>query len=168
MLRYRPQPPRPRRPKAAPDRRFAARLMAVWRQVGPDAAQLVLFPALAVMAFAWLASVALANPAPVAVPGDVVEIGGGAAWPAVQDDILGHVLANPWTKDGRACMLDIAFMARNGGVLTVMAVRQDGVMLAWAGGPTARGAQACLAGSGGVLIPVVQYQGLLVHLTPRH
>jgi hypothetical protein len=56
-------------------------------------------------------------------------------------------VAGPWAAPGITCELDEPTMAKSGGELTVMAIRPDGIMLSWAGGPTAPGQADCTNGA---------------------
>ena len=59
-------------------------------------------------------------------------------------------LASPWAKPGRHARSISPMMAREGGALSVLAVRKDGVMLSWAGGPTATLERLAVGGRRGV------------------
>ena len=83
------------------------------------------------------------------------------------ETIPAREVASPWAKPGEACTLEIPIMSVKGGALSVLAVRKDGVMLSWAGGPTATGAQACQSGAGGLLVPTADYNGLVAKPRPR-
>ncbi len=72
---------------------------------------------------------------------------------------------NSWAAPGRPCKLDIPFVTGRGGAATVLAVRQDGVMLSWAGAATAAGAGGCPAGAS-ILVTQADYRRLLATQIP--
>ena len=80
--------------------------------------------------------------------------------------ISARLVMNPWSRPGPACGLETATMIRRGGAMTVLAVRQDGVMLSWAGGATASAGSACQGGES-LLVTDVDYQQLLTAQVPR-
>jgi len=135
---------------------------------GPEGLQRAVSILIMLLTVAKLISVAVANPTPVAVPGDIIKIKGQLFWAQPSNEIKVWPVATPWARPARVCAFDIGLMAREGGALTVLAVRKDGVMLSWAGGPTAAAGRACHAGPGGILISTSEYQGLLMRLTRRH
>jgi hypothetical protein len=69
-----------------------------------------------------------------------------------------RLLTGPWGHPGQGCWLDEDMMREPGGVLTVLAVRSDGVMLSWVGGDTARVA-SCPA-PGQFLVSAADYDAL--------
>ncbi len=75
-----------------------------------------------------------------------------------------HNLSDAFAAPGYACQLDIKYMARAGGSFAVLAVRADGVMLSWAGGPTAAPGQACAGGETGILVSDADYRSLLLRV----
>jgi len=75
--------------------------------------------------------------------GDILEIPVQEAVAANIAPIPARLLATPWASPGRACSLDVRNIGRYGGSATVLAVRPDGVMLQWAGRPTALGNGDC-------------------------
>jgi hypothetical protein len=164
MLRYHNRPPRRPRPKT--EAKVATRRTPKWWQVRADSTQDFFMTLIAGLTLAKFVSVAIANPAPVAVPGDIVQLS-TARTITPYETIQVHQLATPWAKTGAACTLDVSLMAHEGGALSVLAVRKDGVMASWAGGPTAAAGESCQAGNGGLLIPAADYSGLLVRPMPR-
>jgi hypothetical protein len=127
-----------------------------------------MFAALILATVLQLGALVRANAARMAAPGDVVQLGATAPWPPVADTIPARLLAAPWAEPGAACKLDVTFMRHPGGLLTVLALRPDGVMLDWAGGPTAPGASGCDVQGGGVLIAEADYLALHASMRPRH
>lgn len=123
---------------------------------------------LALVTLARLGSAALANPAPLARPGDIITVSRSGNLLVSQQTIPARLLASAWVRPGKSCILDLGYMARPGGALTVLAVRPDGVMADWAGGQTAPDDDACRQGRGGILIPSGEYRALLTSLMPRH
>jgi hypothetical protein len=91
------------------------------------------------------------------------------ALPGLRDGIMlpAREMAAAYAEPGPGCQLDIAKMARPGGILTVMAVRPDGMVLSWAGGATAA-SNACRAPSGEVLLAENDYAALLTSRTAKH
>jgi len=164
MLRYQNRPPRRSRPK--PEVKTAIRPAPKWWQIRAEAAPNFMLTLLAVVTLARLASAAITNPPPVAVPGDIIKMD-TSRWMMLYDTIPAREVASPWAKPGVACTLDILLMSHEGGALSILAVRPDGVMLSWAGGPTETGAQACHAGEGGLLVPAADYSGLVAKPVPR-
>jgi hypothetical protein len=164
MLRYHNRPPRRLRPK--PEAKVATRPAPKWWQVRADSRQNLIMMLVAVVTLVRFVSAAIANPAPVAVPGDIVPLGTARSM-TPYETIQVRALATPWAKPGAACTLDVARMAHEGGAFSVLAVRNDGVMVSWAGGPTAAPAEACQPGPGGLLVPTADYSGLLVRPMPR-
>jgi len=71
--------------------------------------------------------------------------------------IPARTVADPFSPPGTACRLDVNEMSNTGGTLTVMAVRQDGVMLSWAGGRTAADSDCHSLGKP-ILISVAGYE----------
>lgn len=76
-------------------------------------------------------------------------------------------IATPQATTGRACRLDLQKMLNPGGVFTVLAVRPDGVVLSWAGGPTSAGAAGC-ARSAPIIVSAGDYGTLLKTQTAKH
>jgi hypothetical protein len=109
---------------------------------------------------------ACAMPA-VANVGDRVAL--SKAWPGVNRAAMlpARMMPTAFAAPGEACRLDIAKMAQAGGVLTVMAVRPDGVVLSWAGSGTSDGAD-CRSRSGEVLLPRNDYVSLLTSISAKH
>jgi len=80
--------------------------------------------------------------------GDMLKLSPAAVPPrAMASAVQARLVAGPLAKPGGVCVLDETVMLKPGGVLTTMAVRPDGVMLAWNGGATAQGAVACPSSS---------------------
>ncbi len=79
--------------------------------------------------------------------------------------IPARLVTSPWSRPGPACTLQIAAMVRPGGAMTVLAVRQDGVMLSWAGGATASAGKPCQGGQS-LLVADAAYQQLLTTQAP--
>ncbi len=122
--------------------------------------------------FAFLLALRLLVAAAAAMPritnvGDQLSI--SRALPGLRDGMMLAAREMPaaYADPGPACRLNIAKMAQSGGILTVMAVRPDGVVLSWAGGATA-GADACRAPSGEVLLAEDDYAALLTSRTAKH
>ena len=113
---------------------------------------------------ARLISAAVAHPPLVAMPGDIIPIERTTNWMAGVNVMKAHNLSNAFASSGRACELDIRYMAQAGGSFTVLAVRADGVMLSWAGGPTAAPGYACAGGQTGVLVSDADYRSLLMRV----
>ena len=102
---------------------------------------------------------------PVAQVGDRLDFGPAFAG-AMTASANARLVATPWSVPGRTCRLDTATMNGRGGAMTVMAVRQDGVMVSWAGGATAPGPKACGRGQS-ILLAAADYQQLWATQTPR-
>ncbi len=81
---------------------------------------------------------------PVAQPGDRI-VFGALAGRSPDIAIPAHLVAGIFAPPGAACVLDPAAMAAQPGALAVIAARPDGVMLSWAGGPTAPAPASCAA-----------------------
>jgi hypothetical protein len=156
MLRFTNRPRRPR-PQAA------VRPASKWRRFFGSRRlfDAVMLGATFVTA-ARLVSAAVAHPPPVATPGDMVPIEQAAGWMAGVDVVHAHNLRGVFAPPGRACELDIHRMAQTGGSFTVLAVRPDGVMLSWAGDPTAAPGRACAGGQTGILVSDEDYRSLLM------
>lgn len=165
MLRDRQRPPRRSQPK--PDAKALMRRVPKGWKRGMRTMQGLALTMVMMVTLARLVSVAIANPAPVAVPGDFVQLGHRWQMYAPQNRIEARLLADPWARPGSGCVLDIAWMAHHAGRLTVLAVRRDGVMLSWSGGATAAGPEACPVGADAVLIQAKEYRGLLMKLARR-
>jgi hypothetical protein len=161
MLRFskRPRPLPKEAPKAVPRQRRKARPLPGARRVID-----VLLVAVSLVTAARLVSAAVAYPPPVAVPGDIVPLGRAANWMANVNVMNARDLSGAFAAPGRACRLDISRMAQAGGSFTVLAVRADGVMLSWAGGPTAAPGQACAGGATAMLISAGDYRSLLMRV----
>lgn len=160
MLRF---PKRSRQPRPP----AAGRQMPKWRRLfGSRRLIDALVIGLAFVTAARLVSAAVAHSPPVAMPGDIVQIERATNWmgqgPVAV--VKARNLRNAFAAPGRACELNIRQMARAGGSFTVLAVRHDGVMLSWAGGPTAAPGQACAGGQTGVLVSDGDYRSLLMRV----
>jgi len=107
-----------------------------------------------------------ASAASVAVPGDRVVFGYGT-WQVPQVTVPARHVAGIWQKPGTACRLSVPMMSRRPGALTVLAVRPDGVMLSWAGGPTARAGSDCHAGGGSLLVSDSDYLSISTVQSPK-
>ena len=57
--------------------------------------------------------------------------------------VQAKIAAGPWASPDRTCELDVGLMEKPGGVMSVTAVRPDGVLLSWTGGATAGGKLSC-------------------------
>jgi hypothetical protein len=158
MLRFtnrprRPRPQAPVRPASKWRRFFGSRRLFDTVLLG------VTF-----VAAARLVSAAVAHPPPVAMPGDIIPIERAANWMGGVTMVKAHNLGDAFAAPGSACELNIRHMAKSGGSFTVLAVRADGVMLSWAGGPTAAPGQACAGGQTGVLVSDADYRSLLMRV----
>jgi hypothetical protein len=155
--------PKPK-PKRRPRQKPAARL---FRFPALDHAYGTLLVLLTLLITARLLAAAFAAVPPVANVGDRLVL--SQAWPGLRQSIVvpAHEMTNAFAAPGKACRLETVRMAREGGVLTVMAVRPHGVVLSWAGGRTAQDAD-CGAASGEVMISKNDYVTLLRPPTPKH
>jgi hypothetical protein len=85
---------------------------------------------------------------PVAQVGDrLVYSAASLAVTAPTTSVPAALVSGPWSRPGRSCVLDMSTMAKPGGAAMVTAIRPDGVMMLWAGGPTASGAANCSTNS---------------------
>ena len=116
---------------------------------------------------AWIRlSIAAAGPGGAALVGDRVQLGGAAVM--FPDHIIAaRSLAGPFSPPGLSCSLDVNDMSKPGGVLTVMAVRSEGVMLSWAGGATSAESDCHSLGMP-VLISGDDYESLVKTQLPKH
>jgi hypothetical protein len=106
--------------------------------------------------------------AAAATVGDRLQFGPATApRPPLHEIIPARRLANPFAQPGAPCKLDINAMSLAGGALTVFAVRPDGVMLSWAGGATAPGAD-CSTPDQQILVATNDYESLLKTQMPKH
>jgi hypothetical protein len=80
--------------------------------------------------------------------------------------VTAHMVAGPWAPPSRSCTLAVSVMEKSGGVMSVMAVRPDGVMLSWAGGATASGVADCRSNES-ILVANADYGRLQMALAPR-
>jgi hypothetical protein len=152
----------PRRPRAKAADRHHHRAVAL------DGAYGTLLGLLAVLVLARLLVAACAAVPPVASVGDRVQVS-AAAPIAVPDVVLpARGVASAFTKPGPACTLNITAMKQPGGVLSVVAVRPDGVVLSWAGGATAAGAQNCQMNDPEILLAQNDYAVLLNNRSKKH
>jgi hypothetical protein len=159
---------RPRRLRPKAEAKAAVRQMPKWRRwlASPrllDAALLML----TLVTATRLVSAAVAHPPPVATPGDIVPVSQAASWMSSVNHVNARNLSDAFAQPGSACSLQISRMAQHGGDLTVLAVRPDGVMLSWAGGPTAAPAKACAGGETGILVSDADYRSLLMRAPVR-
>jgi hypothetical protein len=76
-----------------------------------------------------------------------------------------NLVTGLWSPPGRSCVLDVPTMMQPGGTVSVLAVRDDGVMLSWAGGATAPGVQDCRGGQN-VLVSDQGYRRLAMAHAP--
>ncbi len=158
MRLYHNKPPRRRKPRA----KVAAGAKPRWQPDGSHGILVGLLVALTALRI----TIAFAVPAGVATVGDRVKLGPAAT-------IIGSLsipargLANPFASPGNFCSLDVNAMAHSGGAFTVMAVRADGVMLSWAGGPTSAQAD-CRSKNQPILVSANDYEALLKTQFPKH
>ncbi len=147
MLKYSNKPPRRRQGKPvvkaiAPQRKaeeFHSNFRAGVRMV---------YSGVAVFLVLHGINSALPQPGADAQVGDMLNLSPAVVPPgAVESAVQARLVTDPWAKPGAVCALDESVMLKPGGVLTTMAVRPDGVMLAWNGGATAQGAAACPSSS---------------------
>ncbi|HEY1856218.1 hypothetical protein [Acidocella sp.] len=156
---------RPRRPRPNEAPKAAPRQTTKWRRLlGSRRVIDTVLLGLTMVTAARLVSAAVAHPPPVAVPGDIVPIERAANWMADVNVVHAHNLSGPFAAPGSVCQLNISRMAKTGGSLTVLAVRADGVMLSWAGGPTAAPGKACAGGQTGLLVSDADYRSLLMRV----
>lgn len=116
---------------------------------------------------AWVRmSIAVAGTGSAALVGDRVQMGAPSV--AFPDHIIAaRAVADPFSPAGNSCRLDVNEMSNSGGVLTVMAVRADGVMLSWAGGPTSAKSD-CHRLDKLVLVSADDYDSLAKAQFPKH
>ncbi len=116
---------------------------------------------------AWVRmSIAVAGSGGAALVGDRVQFGAPSL--AFPDHIIAaQTVANPFSAPGAACRLDVNEMSNTGGVLTVLAVRADGVMLSWAGGATSIESD-CHRLDKPVLVSSSDYESLAKAQFPKH
>ncbi len=104
----------------------------------------------------------------VAQVGDMLEVDAkDVSITAPNTAIRAEILAGPWASPGRACELDVWLMEKPGGVVSVAAVRPDGVMLDWSGGATAAGQRNC-SGNQPIIVANAGYRRLQMALVPKH
>ncbi len=116
---------------------------------------------------AWIRlSIAVASTGSAALVGDRVPLGPAQLGPP-DHIIAARTLSDPFSKPGISCSLDVNEMSKPGGILTVMAVRADGVMLSWAGGATSAAADCHRLGKT-VLISADNYESLVKPQFPKH
>ncbi len=153
----------------SPGRRAKPAAKAIPRPAPGDAAEPDFHGVLAACLLAAVLVIRLtmgATAADVAVPGDRVVLGYGT-WKVPQIIVPARHVAGPWQPAGAACKLDVPVMSRRPGALTVLAVRPDGVMLSWAGGPTARGGSDCRAGGESLLVSDSDYLSISTVQSPK-
>lgn len=81
---------------------------------------------------------------PVAAVGDRIVFKPGIDLAPGSDRVISaRVVTGPWTPPARFCRLNMRLLTHHWGAFTVMAVREDGVMLSWAGGATAKAGNDC-------------------------
>ncbi len=160
MRRYHNKPPRRPRPKARA--KAAPGAKPRWQ---PDSSHAALIGMLIALA-ALRVTIAFAVPAGAATVGDRVEFG-PASTSLDKLIIPARALGNPFARAGDFCSLDVSEMSNPGGALSVMAVRADGVMLSWAGGPTSAKAD-CRRENQPILVSANDYEALLKTQFPKH
>jgi len=80
----------------------------------------------------------------VAQPGDMLRIAANEVPPGARASAVpANLVLSPQGRAGPTCTLDEHVMLKPGGTLTVLEARANDVVLAWAGGATAAGADAC-------------------------
>ncbi|MDD2705481.1 MAG: hypothetical protein PHU07_09140 [Acidocella sp.] len=80
----------------------------------------------------------------VAQPGDMLRIAANEVPPGARASVVpANLVLSPQGRAGRTCTLDEHVMLKPGGTLTVLEVLTNDVVLVWAGGATAAGADAC-------------------------
>ncbi len=147
MLRYSNKPPR-RRQGEAVAKAIARQRKAVEFHSHFLTGVRMFYSGVAVFLVLHGINSALPQPGADAQVGDMLNLSPAAVAPgAVESAVQARLVAGPWAKPGPVCALDESEMLKRGGVLTTMAVRPDGVMLAWNGGATAQGAAACPSSS---------------------
>jgi hypothetical protein len=153
------KPPRPPKTKTAP------RPSPEWF----DGVVGSLFGFFGALVGARLLLAALAAMPAIAAVGDRIPIG-PASMPAglTAPDIIVHEVTDPAAAAGPACRLNLAIMKHPGGVFSVLAVRPDGIVLSWAGGPTARGEDACATANESILVALNDYSLLLKRQSLKH
>jgi len=97
--------------------------------------------------------------APVAVPGDRVTFTHNLGAPPDTRVVPARLVGGPFAPAGATCRLDLREMSETDGAMTVMAVRDDGVMVSWAGGKTAA-VNGCQDGPGEILLADADYEAL--------
>ena len=138
------------------------------RAVAPDGAYGTLLGLMGILVFARLLVAACAAVPSLASVGDRVQVS-AAAPIAVPDVVLpARGVTSAFAKPGPACKLNMAGMKKPGGVLSVVAVRPDGVVLSWAGGATAAGAQNCQMNGPEMLLAQNDYAALLAPKSKKH
>jgi len=158
MRLYHNKPPRRRKPRA----NAATGAKPRWQPDGSVASLIGLLVALTALRI----TIAFAVPAGVATVGDRMELG-PATTSVVNLIIPARALGNPFARPGDFCSLDVNEMSHPGGAISVMAVRMDGVMLSWAGGPTSAKADCRNAGAQ-ILVSASDYEALLKTQFPKH
>jgi hypothetical protein len=165
MLRYRHKPPR--RPAQKPTAKAAPRPLGEHFNLG--GAYGLLIGLFGVLAAARIIIALAAGASQIATVGDRLAVNPASVSPVAQAlAVPARQVADPWAPPGAACRLSLAAMQHPGGTLTVMAVRQDGVMLSWAGGATAPGQADCHAGATPLLVADADYSLLLAAQPAKH
>ncbi len=116
---------------------------------------------------AWVRlSIAAAGASNPALVGDRVQLGAAAV--TIPDQVVAaRAVAGPFSPPGNLCSLDVNEMSNPGGVISVLAVRADGVMVSWAGGPTSAKSD-CHRLDKPVLISADDYESLIKVRLPKH
>ncbi len=152
MLRYPPPSRGPKKPAA----QAAGRKRQAWPFRMTDEFGTLFCLLLAVTALR--VAVSFAAP-PVAVPGDRVTFTHNPSLPPDTRVVTARLVGGPFAPAGATCRLDLRQMAAAPGAMTVMAVRTDGVMVSWAGGPTAA-VNGCQGKAGEILLATADYATL--------
>jgi hypothetical protein len=157
-----------RHPDTKPPRRPCGKSLAQKRKIisPSDAYGTIIGLFALLLALRLLIAAAAAMPR-IANVGDQLPI--SRALPGLRAGIVlpAREMPTAYAYPGAACRLDIAMMSQPGGILTVMAVRPDGMVLSWAGGATAAH-DGCRAPSGEVLVSENDYAALLTSRAAKH
>jgi hypothetical protein len=137
MLRYGNKPPRRRVDKPVTKTIAAQRRTETFNRRARLGFTVFYGLAAAVVIVSALAKTPLAGATPQV--GDMLRITTAATSPGAGLAMVpARLLTGPLAQPGQGCWLDEGMMRDPGGILTVLAVRSDGVMLSWVGGDTAR------------------------------
>jgi hypothetical protein len=123
---------------------------------------------LGVLVFSCVIKAAVAAVPPIAAVGDQVRLTTAIPGDAPALRLAGRDVASVFAAPGRGCVLNTWQMAREGGVLTVVAVRPDGIVLSWAGGATAREDAGCRSVGGELILSQNDYATLLRSRGAKH